>query len=276
MAGTEAVRFDTGLGNAQEYPANMAEIAEIDPYFNVFSADFTMRNWDSILSSASGNYKQYESRDIAAQDAENLKPLAESLHEWRLPILGKRLPFVESERVSRILGNQDTISGENKTMALYQVYCAEYGGLKNPNNPVSFDNLKDPELLIDQSRGLFSFLGFNKETQELNQLKEAAIKAHNPELSAMLLKQAGSGLGTEEKVIDSMLVDSKKHMKEGEYNRYIVDTAKAFKKIYGESLDNYIKSEYSFGEESRLLDVLDHARQRTNDTNTGMFGMMYN
>ena len=273
MAGTEAVRFDTGLANIQDYPMNMAEIAEIDPYFNVFGTNFTMRNWDGILSSAPGHYKEYESRDIAAQDVENLKPLAESLHEWRL--FGKRLPFVESDRVTNILGNKNTISGENKLVALYQVYCAEYGGLKNPNNPVGFDNLKEPDLLIKQSSSVFSWIGFNKQTDELNQLKEVAINAHSPELSAMLLKQAGKGLGTDEETIKSILFDSKKHMKEGEYNRYVVDTAKAFKKIYGESLDEHIKSEYSFTAESDLLNVLDYARQRTNDTNTGMFGMMY-
>ena len=256
-------------------------LAQTDPHFKLFDHRFKERDWDSIMSGAKAKYNTYEANNIAFRDRENLKPLAESLNEWRIG--GKRVPFIEADRVNQILGNPDA----NKMLALYQVYCAEYGGLEDPSAPGSFNNLKNPGLLIKQSRGTLSFLGIGRQNETIDQLTNIAVKTKNPELSALLLKQAGHGIGKSEEIINAILVDSKDKMNEGQYANYIAKTAKSFEELHGQSLDKFLRSQYSkfpiveIGivgadkEGKELLTALDHARQRSNGSNSTIMGIMY-
>ena len=144
MSGPQAVQ-NVNMFN-QAYGSAAASMQ--DPYINsIFGQQFAIdpyapllfggasgeRYMDSLMGSASVSFSRFETGDIAVQDVENLRPLARTLNEMR--IFGKR--YLENDRIKDIFNkrNDTTPSGQNKLLALYQVYCAEYGGLKNPNDP---------------------------------------------------------------------------------------------------------------------------------------------
>jgi len=283
--GLEAIGFDANLPTSDKsrFYSNMADL---DPYGNLFDpASFTMRNWDSIHAGAEAGFNSYDTSSITQADAKNLEDLADTLHEWR-PFLGKRL--FEGNEVTQIFHDalNNNFEGQNKAIGLYLTYNAKYGGLKDPNGPISFENLKDPGLLIKQSRGLTSFFNGERTTEAIHTLTDMALKAQNPHLAALLLKQAGHGWGKDDAQIQKILVDSRENMSEGQYARFISDTSRAFEKLNGERLSDFINRKYSSigiettiappnSEGQAIISKINASQMRDNRTNDGMMELMY-
>lgn len=238
---TDVLGINSGipmLPQGQDY-YNM--MAEIDPYFNVFGADFTMRNWDGMISSAQAGFNRAEVASISTTDMEQMKPLIDNLGKWR--IFGNRV--AENNAVIKMLDYSDVISGKNKAVALFLGYTAEKGGLKDPNGSLTYENLKDPDLFVKESRSPLSFMGIGNTNKVIEQLQQTAVKARDPYLAAIMLNQAGYGIATDEKGVEKILVDSKNEMSDGEHAVFVADTANAYQKLYGESLDDFLRVNYS-------------------------------
>ncbi len=246
MVGFEALGFEPGI-TMPDTDRFYGAMAEVDPYFNIFPVDFTRRGWDDIASGAVANYNMYETSSITQDNAKSLEYLADRLEKWRMPITGKRLPWAPNNvaKTFRTALN-DNINGQSKAVALYLAHSAKYGGLKNPNGPIDFENLKDPGLLIKESRGMTSYFNNDaRSTEVIDTLTDVAIKSQNSHLAALLLKQAGHGIGKDEAGIRKILIDSRRQMGEGQYARFITNTSMAFEKLHGERLDDFITKEYS-------------------------------
>lgn len=236
-----------GLSQSLNMPGGInyySAAADIDPYMSIMGPEFNEYMFDGLTASAPSMYKQALTTSITANEREQLQPLIDNLGKWR--IFGKRV--AENDAVRNILNYRDEITGQSKPLALIYAYSAEKGGTKQPILPgqeINFTDLNDPDLLIRQSSGPLSFFGVARWTGVHDSLANAAVEMRNGELAAMLIKQTGDGIGSDEQGIKKLLVDSKEGMSDGEYGIFIADTAMAYEKMYGESLDDYIRTQYS-------------------------------
>ena len=231
------------------------------------------------------NYQHFETTDVTASDKATVDSIVENIGKYR--ILGKKI--MEQDRYSRLLDNSIKNHETHKMLGEIIKYTTKEGGLTDENAPISFANMKDPGLLIRQDRN-FSLTASGSHNKNLDKLVQIAIKSYSPEFAAAILKEAGDGIGVDDKLVKAILVDSKEKMDKNTYNRFITRTAEAYEKYTGKSLDNFIRAQYpKFGLEvswfgankkgNQYLAILDNARQNTHDvggfmTSFGAMGMM--
>jgi len=172
-----------------------------------------------------------------------LTPLASRLHEYRDPFFNVRLR--EHEVVTNTL---QSTNKKEKGVATYLTYCAKFGGLKDPNQDISFDNLKNPLKLIKDLQSVdWKTPNAN---ENINLLSEAAIKERSPELAACLLKGTSEGgltsIGVDSKTAEKLLIESRKDFNnDAEYYNFITNIDKAYQKLNdGKGLDQYLKENY--------------------------------
>lgn len=202
------------------------------------------RQLDAITGQAGADFHKYDTANILQEDMQTIEPLADSLHQYRDPIWGKRLP-IEKDRVNKLLNIENDKAGDHKVAALYKVYCAKYGGLKNEKGPITFENLKDPGLLVKQSKKFLAITAPQAHTKTIAKLTQVAVDSYNPQLAAVLLKEMSEGIGVDDKTVKAIFVDSKEKMDDATHKRFITDVDLAYRKMYhGHSLDHYIHSQY--------------------------------
>jgi hypothetical protein len=240
------------MGFWQDMPI-LGDISVFDNYVSDFDTGafgiqglmMSPRHIDAITGQAGSDFHKYDTADILHQDMQTLKPMAESLNRYRTPIWGKR--WAEKDRVGKLLDIENDKAGDHKVAALYKLYCAMYGGLKDNNAPITFENLQDPGLLIEQSKKFFAIRAGSKRTKEIEKLTQVAVEGYNPELAAVLLKEMGEGIGVDDKTVRAILVDSKKKMDDATHKRFITDIDAAYQKLSGgETLDDYIYKQYPY------------------------------
>jgi hypothetical protein len=183
----------------------------------------------------------YENQSITEEDQNNLQPLADRIDEYRL--FGLRL--LQGEQVTEELeGWKNSDSG----VALYLTNCAK-DGLKDPNQQVSFENLKNPLRAIDTLKTKFS-LNTPEANENIDLLSDIAIKGRSPEMAASLLEATSkgglTGIGVDSKTAQKLLIESRsKFDNEGDYYNYVTSIDKAYKKLFpGKKLDTYINDNY--------------------------------
>ncbi|NLF83324.1 MAG: hypothetical protein GX568_04990 [Candidatus Gastranaerophilales bacterium] len=245
--------------------------------FGVLGLMMNPRHVDAVTGQAEVDFHKYDTADILNEDIQTLKPMAETLHRYRDPVWGKRI--IEKDRVGKLLDIENDKAGNHKVAALYKLYCAMYGGLKDKNAPITFENLLDPGLLVRQSQRFFAIRASSKRSKDIEKLTRVAVEGYNPELAAVLLKEMGEGIGVDDKTVRAILVDSKKKMDDATHKRFITEIDAAYQKLTGgETLDDYIYKQYPyviFGKvikSSKLgsnetgkeyLAMIDEARQKT-------------
>ncbi len=193
--------------------------------------------------------RNYENINITDDDKKNLIPIAHRLGEYR--IMGWRAQ--KSDEVTETL---KMLYEEGNGIAEYMTYCATNGGeqdykkgLKNPNAPISFQNLKNPLLMAKHFQDL-SFGRTPDANEDINLLSDMAIKSKNPALAACLLEATKDSkttfIGSDKKTAQKLLVDSRNMFdNEKDYYDFISRVDEAYQKLFkGESLDKYVEDHY--------------------------------
>lgn len=201
------------------------------------------RLYDATMQNAKDMGNQFEVKSVTADDRETLIPLSNRLDALR--IAGIR--YWDNDVVTNTLkGAMES----GKGTALYITNCAE-GGLKNPNLPddikYSFENLKDPLRLVNTL--MESPVTAQQANENVDLLSEIALKEKSPELAACLLKETSSGgmlhWGTDFGTAKKLLIDSKdKFDSKADYNRFVTNVDQAYKKMFGESMDDHVYDNY--------------------------------
>jgi len=182
----------------------------------------------------------YENQSITEEDQNNLQPLSDRLDEYRA--FGIRL-----HHNAEVTENLEESKKSGIGVALYLTNCAK-DGLKNPNLPISFENLKNPTRLVNNLMPVS--LTAPQANENVNLLSDIAIKERSPEMVAALLEATSKGgilgIGVDSVTANKLLVDSKdKFDSKEDYYKYITNVDKAYKKMFpGKSLDKYIKANY--------------------------------
>ena len=230
------------------YGSDLASDQINSPYLNMDNMDMSVYGPMALNKRVFNAYRQqmrqtgydFENQSITAEDQNNLEPLSETLDEYRL--LGMRLhPNTE------ITENLEEAKKSGIGVALYLTNCAKEG-LKDPNQPVSFANLKNPLRLVDTLTHLS--LTAPQANENINLLSDIAIKERSPEMAACLLEASSKGgllgIGVDSKTADKLLIESKEKFENKEdYYKFITGIDKAYKQILpGKSLDHYIKANY--------------------------------
>jgi len=248
---------------------------------SVFGRNMNPRHLKAFMGQSQINLNCYETGDILHCDLNTLMPMAETLHENRCWITGRKI--FGRDRVLKLLNN-DSPSGAHKSLALYKLYCAKYGGLKDKNGSIDFHNLKDPGLLIKQSKDFWTLHAAGTHNKTIDKLTDIAVNAYSPELAVVLIRESGNGVNINDKIVKKLLLDSNKNMDENAYNKFITEIDTAYKELTGKSLDKFIKEEYSkdpfglgwFGankQGNEYLSILDNARQNTHGMNNNIFSL---
>lgn len=291
---------NSGAGQvASGYNNNLSQQGLFDPYSNL---DFDMGNLSSLSGTdfnldkmnmdlsmygpialnprVFGAYQrqmkqtgyEFEKNSITNEEKSLLEPLAERVHEYR--ILGMR--YQDHEGVTKVL--EDSIES-TKGVPLYLTYCAK-DGLKNPNDQVSFENLKNPLKLIQDLMPVS--ITVPEANHNVQLLTDMAVKEGSPQLAACLLQATSSKgglLGVDKQTAEKLLIESRSNFdSDADYYSYITGIDRAYQKMFpGKSLDDYIKTQYSkvplmhfFGLNSdgkKLQEVVDKARQKDHVTN---------
>jgi hypothetical protein len=182
---------------------------------------------------------------MAEDDIINLKPLADRLDDYRDPVLKIRIH--NKDKVTNILENAK--NSENG-ISLYLVNSAK-DGLKDSNQGISFENLKNPTRLIETLKSIS--IAAPEANKNIDILSDIAIKERSPELAACLLEATSKGItgfGVDSKTAQKILVDSKEMIKknggtDADYYSYLSNIDQAYQKMFkGKTLDNYIKENY--------------------------------
>lgn len=182
----------------------------------------------------------YENQSITEEDQNNLQPLSDRMDEYRA--FGIRL-----HHNSEVTENLEESKKSGIGVALYLTNCAK-DGLKNPNMPISFENLKNPTRLVNNLMPVS--LTAPQANEDVNLLSDIALKERSPEMAAALLEATSKGgilgIGVDSETANKLLVDSKdKFDSKEDYYKYITNVDKAYKKMFpGKSLDKYIKANY--------------------------------
>ncbi len=194
-------------------------------------------------------FNNLETQEIRELDRENLEPMADAIHEFRGPA-GFR--WANGERIDSILKAYDIVDA-HKLIALNEIYCEKYGEvdeLTGRGDPLAL--IKD----LERVAGVAAW-GHNR---RIEQLAAAAIVGQNPQLAAALLKAAGEGIGVDDKMVEAILIKSKKTMDKPTHASFMAETAKVFQEIThpsvdnpGESLDDFIAREYAFGKKTAFV-----------------------
>lgn len=219
--------------------------------FGVLGLMMNPRHINAVTGQAGADFHKYDTADILQQDIQTLKPMAEALEQYR--VMGKRI--FERDRVSNLLDIENDRAGNHKVAALYKLYCAMYGGLKDENAPITFDNLKDPGLLIKQSKRLFAPTAAQSRSKEIEQLTQVAVEGHNPELAAVLLNEMSKRIGVDDKTVKAILVESREHMDDATHKRFLTEVNEAHQHLTGKTLDKYIHKNYSKGGIFKFLHI---------------------
>jgi hypothetical protein len=184
-----------------------------------------------------------ENQNITTEDQNNLQSLAGRIDEYRDPVLGIRL--LDREQVTEELEGWKQY---DKGVALYLTNCAK-DGLKDPNQQVSFENLKNPLRAVNTLKTKFS-LTTPEANENIDLLSDIAVKGRSPEMAASLLEATSKGgvtsIGVDSKTAQKLLIESRsKFDNEGDYYNYVTSVDKAYKKLFpGKSLDKYINDNY--------------------------------
>ncbi|HBG49276.1 MAG TPA: hypothetical protein DDW90_07205 [Cyanobacteria bacterium UBA9971] len=182
----------------------------------------------------------YENQSITEEDQNNLQPLSDRLDEYRA--FGIRI-----HHNAEVTENLEESKKSGIGVALYLTNCAK-DGLKDPNQPISFENLKNPTRLVNKLMPVS--LTAPQANKDVNLLSDIAIKERSPEMAAALLEATSKGgmlgIGVDSETAKKLLVDSKdKFDSKEDYYKYITNIDKAYKKMFpGKSLDKYIKGNY--------------------------------
>lgn len=218
------------------------------PDLTMQSLNLSMYGPIALNQRAFGAYKQqmiqksfdYEGQNIAEDNKKNLEPLAERIGEFR--ILGRRI--IRNDEETETL---EEAAKAGKGVALYLTYAAQ-DGLKNPNLPVSFKNLKNPLKTADHLK--HQSLIAEDPNENINILSDVAINERSPELAACLLKETSKGgilrFGADYQTAKKLLVDSEsKFDNKADYYNFVTGVDKAYKEQFpGKSLDKYIKDNF--------------------------------
>ena len=218
------------------------------PYLNMDNMDMSVYGPMALNKRVFDAYKQqmrqtgydFENQSITAEDQNNLEPLSETLDEYR--ILGMRL-----HHNSEVTENLEEAKKSGIGVALYLTNCAKEG-LKNPNQPVSFANLKNPIRLVDTLTHLS--LTAPEANENINLLSDIAIKERSPEMAACLLESTAKGgllgIGVDSKTADKLLIESKdKFENKEDYYKFVTSVDRAYKQLFpGKSLNEYINANY--------------------------------
>lgn len=181
----------------------------------------------------------FENQSITEDDQNNLEPLSERMDEYR--IFG-----IRAHHRAEVTENLEEAKESGKGVALYLTNCAK-DGLKDPNQPISFENLKNPLKLVNTLKShSFNTPDANK---NIDLLSDIAIKERSPQLAAALLEATSkggiTGIGVDSKTAEKLLIESKsKFDNEGDYYKYITNVNKAYKNMSGKTLDKYIDNNY--------------------------------
>ena len=231
------------LGNLSNLSNNLgSEFLDLD------NMNLSMYGPIALNQRVFGAYKQqmrqsgydYENQSITEEDQNNLQPLSDRLDEYRA--FGIRI-----HHNAEVTENLEESKKSGIGVALYLTNCAK-DGLKNPNIPISFENLKNPTRLVNNLMPVS--LTATQANENVNLLSDIAIKERSPEMAAALLEATSKGgilgIGVDSETANKLLVDSKdKFDSKEDYYKYITNIDKAYKKMFpGKSLDKYIKSNY--------------------------------
>lgn len=182
----------------------------------------------------------YENQSITNEDQNNLQPLADRLDEYR--IFGMR-----THHKSDLVEDLEEAKKSGIGVGLYLTNCAK-DGLKDPNKPISFANLKNPLRLVNTLKSVD--VNTPDANDKINLLSDIAIKQRSAEMAACLLEGTSeggaTGAGVDAETAKKLLIESRSMFKnEQDYNKFITDIDKAYKKLFnGKSLDKYIKQNY--------------------------------
>ena len=218
------------------------------PFFNTNSMDLSMYGPVAFNQRIMGAYKQqirqsgydFENQGITEDDQNNLQPLSDRLDEFR--VFGKRI--LHREQVTE---NLEESKKSGKGVALYLTNCAK-DGLIDPNQPISFKNLKNPLRLANNL--LPVSLTATQANENIDLLSDIAIKERSPQMAASLLEATSKGgilgIGVDSKTAEKLLIESKSQFNNKEdYSKFITNVDKAYQEMFpGKSLDKYIKSNY--------------------------------
>jgi len=232
-----------------DYGSDFSDLDGIDSgSFDLDGMDLSMYGSIALNKRVFESYKQqmrqsgydYENQDITEDDQINLKPLSEALDEYR--IFGMRAHH--DEEVTEILQES---KNSGKGVALFLTNCAE-DGLKDPNQPISFVNLKNPLRLVNTLKDPYVFREPDA-NENINLLSEIAIKERSPEMAAAILEATSEGGifgGVDSKTAEKLLIESKnKFDNEADYYKFITCVDKSYKKMFpGKSLNEYFESNY--------------------------------
>lgn len=229
--------------SSYELESSLDEARMYEPILGISGYNPRIRKaYDKYTDEAARKFENYgQTQD----DIENLAPLAKELNKYRIPLIEYR--YMDKEKVSKRL---DDAKNNDYGVPLYLAACAE-DGLKDPNQGITFENLKNPLKLVNTLKST----GFTAQqaNENIDKLTEIAIKEKSPELAACLLKGTSRGIshfGVDEKTAKKLLVDSKEIIKknggtEEDYNQFISNIGTAYKDLFkGESLDDYINGQF--------------------------------
>ena len=182
----------------------------------------------------------YENQSITAEDQNNLEPLSEQLDEYRM--LGIRV-----HHNAQVTETLEEAKKSGIGVALYLTNSAK-SGLKDPNQPVSFENLRNPLRLVNKLTPVS--LTAPKANEDVSLLSEIAVKERSPEMAAALLEATAKGgilgIGVDSETAKKLLVNSQdKFDNKEDYYKHITNVDKAYKKMFpGKSLDEYLNTNY--------------------------------
>ncbi|HSA07125.1 MAG TPA: hypothetical protein P5556_08075 [Candidatus Gastranaerophilales bacterium] len=274
----EDFAISQSFGSGALTASHLGMMAGLGPmYHNSLFPGLPQRYRDAYFGELDFSYNNFETNDIMNQDS-TIDPMAETLGEYR--IFGKR--FKENDRIENLLNNTLAGKGEHKFLAAMTKYCAQEGGLKNEKGKIDFANLNDPGLLFRQTRNM-SITAAGSHNENMDKLAKIIVNAKNADFAAAIISEAGDGHNADDKILKAILVDSKQSMDEASYNKFVSKTAASYKKLTGESLEDFIRTQYSkdpfgfgiFGANEQgheYLTIIDTARQKDQNLRNPMMG----
>gem|GEM_PF-4779330 len=206
----------------------------------------SLQNFDQFgfmgrMDSSIAGYRQrihgYTSSSMTEADREFLMPTVRNIDRHR--ILGYRAFDRNADYIN--LDENDPNSA-HRLVSLNLLYCAENGGLKDPNAPISFENLRDP-LALFNTVGDFGFTAAGRTNSDVIDLVRAGRNARNPHVLAAAAEYAGSGLGTNNEIFQQIF--DRGNMSEAEHSRLLTETATAYEQMFNKPFEQHIREEFS-------------------------------